>query len=320
MNAWNRFWFSRADVLPQSASRVCFGLILIFFMIGTAPNWSRFYAADGIISLHDADLTGDRSDPNWCVMAWTDGILPIEVWWWVGFVLSILFTLGYKTRLATIGLFLFQSSLIHRNTYVVNGEELVVRMILFYGCFAPWGNRLSIDAWLARFKSSSSQKPLPMVWSWRLMQINFIAIYAISLPYKIGQDLDWIWGDAIHWTIASDMWWTRGTMSWITLEFNGLFRKIMTWGTLLVEGLFPLFVCFPRTKTISVLLLISLHVGIALTIPGVTLFTLSMVAGAVMFLPNSAFEAMALFCRNAASRLSLNSQSLFANQQPSIHS
>jgi hypothetical protein len=152
------------------------------------------------------------------------------------------------------------------------------------------------------------------------MQINFIAIYAISLPYKIGQDLDWIWGDAIHWTIASDMWWTRGTMSWITLEFNGLFRKIMTWGTLLVEGLFPLFVCFPRTKTISVLLLISLHVGIALTIPGVTLFTLSMVAGAVMFLPNSAFEAMALFCRNAASRLSLNSQSLFANQQPSIHS
>lgn len=262
-------------------------------MLGTIPNWHRFYAADGIISLNDTDLDANRSDPNWCLMAWTDGVLPIEFWWWVGFALSILFTVGYKTRWATIGLFLFQSSLIHRNSYVVNGEELVVRMILFYGCFAPWGERLSLDASLKRSKEDqpgeSKETLQPMVWSLRLMQINFIAIYAVSLPYKFGQDLDWLWGDAIHWTIASDMWWTRGAMSWITLEFNGFFRKLMTWGTVLIEGLFPLFVCLPKTKIPSILLLMSLHIGIAMTIPGVTLFTLSMVAGAMMFLPTTAF-------------------------------
>jgi len=122
------------------------------------------------------------------------------------------------------------------------------------------------------------------------MQINFIAIYSISLPYKFAQDLDWLNGDALHWTIASDMWWTRGWMSWITLEFNGLFRKLMTWGTVLVEGLFPILVCFQKTRVPIVLALITMHVGIALTIPGVTLFTLSMVAGAVMFLPKQFFE------------------------------
>lgn len=305
MSAWNRFWFSRADVLPQCASRIGFGIIMMMFMIGTAPNWHRFYAADGILSLGDADLDPSRSDNVWCVMAWTDPYMPVEIWWWVGLILTVLFTLGYQTRLATIGLFIFQSSLIHRNSYVVNGEELVVRMILFYGCFAPWGERLSLDAWIRRTQlikqkiTDHAQRPLPMVWTWRLMQINFIAIYAISLPYKFAQDADWLNGNAIHWTIASDMWWSRGWMSWITLEFNGLFRKAMTWGTVLVEGLFPVFVCFSRTRVPGALSLIALHVGIALSIPGVTLFTLSMVAGALMFLPTTFYFRSASLLRNA---------------------
>lgn len=314
MNAWNRFWFSRADVLPQAASRIALGVILLFFMLGTWPNWQRFYGADGIISLGShSDIASRPSDNVWCVMAWTEGILPIEFWWWTGFVLTILFTVGYQTRWATIGLFIFQTSLIHRNSYVVNGEELVVRMLLFYGCFAPWGERLSMDSWLRARRLSTTvlanEEPiLPLVWTWQLMQINFIAIYAISLPYKFAQDLDWLYGDAIHWTVASDMWWTRGSLSWITLEFNGLFRKLITWGTVLNEGLFPVLVCFQRTRVPSVLAIIAMHVGIALAIPGVTLFTLSMVAGALMFLPGNFYSRLYAFIRRGRDMLFADSR------------
>ena len=70
------------------------------------------------------------------------------------------------------------------------------------------------------------------------MQINFLLIYAISLPNKFAQDIDWLTGDELHWTIASDMWRTRGWMSELTLGFDSVLRKSMTWGTVLVEVFF----------------------------------------------------------------------------------
>jgi len=117
------------------------------------------------------------------------------------------------------------------------------------------------------------------------MQINFLLIYAISVPYKFADDIDWLTGDALHWTIASDMWWSRGWMSELTLSCHGVLRKLMTWWTVLVEGLFPILVCFRVTRVPIILAVMALHLSIAFCIPGVTLFTLSMVVGATMLLP-----------------------------------
>ncbi len=298
MNAWNRFWFSRADALPLSITRIGVGLLWLAILTVTAPSWDRFYGFDGVLSLGESDLKATRMLSFSSIMNWTDGILPISFWWWVGIGLSSCLTLGFQTRIATIGLFVFTSSLIQRNSYVVNGEELVTRMLLFYGCFAPWGRRLSLDCWLQQRNpitaTQGEQEELPLVWSWRMMQINFLLIYAISLPYKFAQDLDWLTGDALHWTIASDMWWTRGWMSELTLGFNGILRKSMTWGTVLVEGLFPILVCFRRTRIPITLSVMVLHLSIAFCIPGVTLFTLSMVAGAAMLLPASFYSQTTL--------------------------
>lgn len=293
MNAWDRFWFSRADVLPLSIARIGIGLIWLAILTVTAPNWHRFYGFDGVMSLGAEDLNAMRTLGSSSIIGWTDGVLPISFWWWVGIVLSVSLALGLQTRIATVGLFLFTSSLIQRNTYVVNGEELVTRMLLFYGCFSPWGSRLSLDSWLRnRNVAASIQKTHPFVWSWRMMQINFLLIYAISLPNKFAQDIDWLTGDALHWTIASDMWWSRGWLSELTLGYNGIFRKAMTWGTVLVEGLFPILVCFQRTRIPITLIIMGLHLSIAFCIPGVTLFTLSMVVGAAMLLPASFYTAL----------------------------
>jgi hypothetical protein len=295
MNAWDRFWFSRADALPLAWTRIGVGLIWLAILVVTAPNWHRFYGFDGILSLGETDLNAMRTMSSTSVMNWTDGVLPIGFWWWLGMGLSICVAIGFKTRLATIGLFVFASSLIQRNSYTVNGEELVTRMLLFYGCFSPWGSRLCLDRFLQLWKHPAHSEPIehPLVWSWRLMQINFLLIYAISLPYKFAQDFDWVTGDALHWTIASDMWWSRGWLSELTLGFNGILRKAMTWGTVAAEGLFPLLVCFRATRVPIVLVIIGLHLGIAFCIPGVTLFTLSMVAGAAMFLPPNVFASLA---------------------------
>ncbi|MEQ1830457.1 MAG: HTTM domain-containing protein [Pirellula sp.] len=296
VNAWNKFWFSRADVLPQSVTRIAVGMIWLAFLTVTAPNWERFYGSNGVLSIHDSRFPALQTTNCFGLIDATDGWIATSYWWWIGLVCALCVTLGFKTRVATIGLFLFSTSIIQRNAFVVNGEELVTRMLLFYGCFSHWGTQLSFDRWIYCRKNPNVEHVPPMVWNWRLMQINFIMIYVISVPYKIVDDMDWLTGDALHWTVASDMWWTRGWMSELTLSFYGIPRKLLTWGTIFVEAAFPCLVCFRRTRLTITLAVIFLHLGIAYCIPGVTLFTLSMVAGAAMFISTESYQAIARTC------------------------
>ena len=295
MKWWNQLWFSRFDPLPAAVCRIGIGLLLTFMFVALAPNWERFYGHDGILSLGEADLNSQRPADWWCLFVWTEDYVPLAAWWWVGLVAAICLATGLLTRVATITLYVLVSSLIHRNNYIVNGEELVLRMMLFYGCFSPWGQALSVDAWLQRQRRRAAGKTLveiqqPLIWSIRLMQINFLLIYAISVPYKFAQDLDWLWGDALHWTVASDSWWMRGFLPELTLAFGGAIRKSLTWGTIVLEATFPILVWFRKPKLVVIAAIASLHLGIALLIPGVTLFTLSMVCGALLFVPAETYQ------------------------------
>jgi hypothetical protein len=139
----------------------------------------------------------------------------------------------------------------------------------------------------SRFKQASIQN----VVNNSGLQINIALIYIISLPYKFAQDPGWVTGDALHWTIASDMWGPNGHY-WLTLAYGGLFRKLMTFGTVFVEAFFPLAVWFQPTRRASLVLIASLHLGIAAMIPNVTHFTLSMVCCFAVFLVKEDIERL----------------------------
>jgi uncharacterized membrane protein YphA (DoxX/SURF4 family) len=83
------------------------GSLLIFVYLALFPNWSRFFAVDG--------MTAGLPPDTWNVFYWTDGFVDPVVFWWLGFAASIAFLLGYQTRIAAILLFVLQVSMIHRN-------------------------------------------------------------------------------------------------------------------------------------------------------------------------------------------------------------
>jgi hypothetical protein len=287
---WDQAWFAQCDPLPGAMCRIFLGLLLCFYFLALAPNWDRFYGLQGIASLADGDLNASRPHDPLCVLAWTEGWLPIGVYWWLGLAASVLLALGCQTRTVSFILLVIISSLVHRNRMVSNGEEMVARTLLFYGCFAPWGKALSIDAgYLFSRHRTTEHSDLAQrtyaVWPLRLMQVNIALIYVISLPYKFQQDIAWLTGDALHWTMASDRWWTDGMFADLTLCYGGIFRKLMTWGTVLVEGGFPVLVWWPRTRLWAVGAMVLLHLGMALMIPGVTYFTLSMIVAAWLYVP-----------------------------------
>lgn len=286
LSAWNRCFFAACDPLPAAVARIGLGLLLLFMFLALDANWERFYAADGIMSFVDHDLDQRRFVDDWNLFHIVRDRVPLRAFWLVGVCGSAALAIGFCSRLASLALLALMTSMINHTPVAVNGEDLIARLLLIYGCFAPWGQALSVDAWLRRGKP----QPLATVWPIRMMQLHMLLVYAISLPYKIVQDWDWVTGEALHWTVASDMWWVRGSMPWLTLALGGLIVKLLTWGTLLIEGAYPVLVWFRPTRRWVVAGIAGLHLGIAATIPGVTLFTLSMVVGAALFLPGDDYR------------------------------
>ncbi|HWZ95057.1 MAG TPA: HTTM domain-containing protein [Opitutaceae bacterium] len=276
MKYWKRFFFSPFDPLPLSMFRISLGVLITMAYFCLAPNWNAYYSDNGV---------GGPYIDSWSIFYFTKGVIPLDLFWWIAVAASLGFTLGYKTRVCTIVLYILEVSMIHSNRMIVNGEDFTCRMLLFYSCFTDLGRALSLDAWLKAKKKipvSNDPSAWPVAWPIRLMQINFALIYVISLPNKIVDDHAWLTGDAIYLSIVSNMW---SRWPWPGIFYGGMLSKIMTYMTVLAEGTFPVLVWFNKTKMYSIALLASLHIGIAIMLQNVTFFTLSMVASLCMFIP-----------------------------------
>jgi len=288
VGAWNRFWFAEFDPHGLGVFRIALGVLLVVFLVACYPSWDRFFAADGVLSLVDLDPDRATAD-RWNVFYWTESLCTPLVWWFVATLAAVCFTLGLETRLATIVLYVLVVSMIHRTGMITNGEDFVFRMLLFYSCFAPLGRALSLDSAL-RERRGAAALPPPRIWAVRLAQINVALVYAISMPYKLADDVAWTDGTAIYWAMTSNLW---SRWPWPELFYGGLLSAIFSYGTILVEGAFPLFVWFRRTKMPVIIALAGLHVGIALFLQNVTFFSLSMVCALVLFVPPELTRAWA---------------------------
>ncbi len=282
-DGWDRIWFARFDPLSVGVFRICLGTLLVAFYAALSPVWDRYYGPDGILSLDAMDPTRSAQD-WWSLFYWTEGVVPVRAYWWVGCVSAISFTVGWQTRLCTILLYAIQSSMIHTNRAVVNGEDLVFRMLLFYGCFAPLGATFSIDRWLHRRNGGMEMAPgsltAPRIWPVRLMQINIALIYFISLPFKLVDDTAWLGGTAIYWTVTNEMW---SRWPWPKLFYATIPTALASYGTILVEAAFPILVWFRRPKLYVLAAIGGLQVVIAIVLQNVTFFSLAMVCSFWVF-------------------------------------
>jgi hypothetical protein len=283
--AWNRLWFAPYDPLPAGVFRIALGLLLTAMYLVISPNWERYFSPDGVLSLNDPTLP-PLADDWWSLFHLLPGV-PLRLFWVLGLVAAVAFTAGWKTRFATVVLFAMETSMIARNRWAINGEDLVGRMLLFYGMFAPLGAALSVDAWLARRKAArAGVQPAaaqPRIWPIRLMQLNIAAVYLISLPAKLTDDVAWLNGQAIYFSVVSNMWsrvpWPR--------PFYGVLGNVMTYFTIVAEGSVPLLIWFRRTRPFVVAAIASLHLGIAIMLKNVTFFSLTMVCAFCVFLSSA---------------------------------
>lgn len=195
-----------------------------------------------------------------------------------GFFVVLLFalacmTLGLWTRTATIVSWAMFVSLNNRLPWLLNGGDSVMRVSLFYLMISPSGAAWSIDS-LRRSRKNPSRKPAMIPpWSVRLMQIQLCLIYFFTGLSKCGWEWlidpeqsiwksDWFTGEAVYW-VLHDISLVRWPYHAFPIPMWAC--RIASWGTLVFELGFPLFVSIRFFRPWILLAGLSLHAGIWLS-------------------------------------------------------
>lgn len=275
---WDNFFFSKFDSVSASIFRILLGIIIFLMFIAEYPTWEQFYSSNGVLSLSESLYKPPFYKQS--VFFLTEEFLPVRYFWYLGFICSITFTIGLFTKLSTIFLYVLFISKIHFNPLVGGGYDLLIVVLLFYSCFTSLNCYLSFDNIL-----NKKRKELPNVWPIRLIQISIILIYITTGLYKLVSDPAWLNGEAAYWTIVQNIW---GRSNIFPLLGNEIlfFSKVATYFTLLVELLFPVFVCIPATRLFAILAAVFFHSMLIIFMNYVDFFQLSMIAALLLFVPD----------------------------------
>ncbi|MBI3309215.1 MAG: hypothetical protein HYZ79_07585 [Candidatus Melainabacteria bacterium] len=271
---WNNIFYTKLNPESLSLFRICFGILIFTNLITYYPNWERFYGPvfnEQAINTLNLKLS---------IIYLTQDFIPAISFWYIGIISSILFTIGWKTKFNNIILFILYISMVNRSPYSVS-EEDIFTMLLFYSLFAPIGYFYSIDSTKNKFPKQTFY-----IWPVRLMQISILLIYAISLIYKILGDTAWVDGSAMYYVIANDLW-CQFPLRDIFYKHDYLLSKICTYGTIILEGSFPILIWLNKARLPVIYTMSIFHILIAIFIPTVLFFSLVMVCSFLLFIPSS---------------------------------
>lgn len=154
--------------------RICIAAVILMDLSIRLTDLEAFYSNTGVMPV---SLLFERG--------WNDYFLSIHTisgLWQVQLILfllayffAILLFIGYRTPLVTFLSWLMLLSLHNRNGFILQGGDDLLRMVLFWAMFIPWGARYSCDVLLGKTKNSFPEPALYSVATFAyLLQICYI--------------------------------------------------------------------------------------------------------------------------------------------------
>jgi predicted DCC family thiol-disulfide oxidoreductase YuxK len=190
---------------------------------------------------------------------------------------------GYRTRLATVGCWVFLVSLDVRNFYILAGGDMLLRALVFWSMFLPLGACFSVDhAW------SRDGSPPKRIFSWGTFAYStqIVVLYIFSGLGKSGAEW-WGEGSAIYYALNVD-YVATGFGQWL-LQLSPRFLQYATWATLAYEFLGPMSLFSPvltgPIRTLAIFGFIGLHLMILMSLL-VGIFPFVGIVSILFFLPS----------------------------------
>jgi len=137
------------DLRALALMRVFIAFVLITDLTIRMGDLEAFYSNTGAVPL-----------PMMFTYMWNDFYVSLHAMsglWQVQVILfcaayffAIMLLIGYRTKLFTVLSWFMLLSLHNRNTLILQGGDDLLRMVLFWGMFIPWGARYSCDRLLSK--------------------------------------------------------------------------------------------------------------------------------------------------------------------------
>jgi len=251
------FWLGDADARPAALLRIGLGLLILFDLSDRLRDFYAFYAPGGILPDPGELPSGVLRLSLFSLCGSRGAVLALFL---AGLPVALAFALGYRTRLASVLMWVFMLSLVNRNPMVCDGGDLVILVLLFWTMFADTGAVLSLDVLLGR----RARRPTVPAIGLRMLQLQVAFIYLVTFLAKRGPT--WWHGEAVLRALVSGDW-GRG-LAPLLIAHPGVCRAL-TFATLAFEGTFFFLALSPVrpdiTRAVAIGGGLALHAGIFLT-------------------------------------------------------
>jgi hypothetical protein len=276
---WKReYWLGSVDPRPLALMRICLGFVVISDLV-TRLVEVRMFLTDASI------LPRGTQTERWAWSAFdlvgsTGAVSALLV---VALVIAVAFTLGYRTRLATVLLWLVMMSVQNRNLSIGDGGDDAVRVALGWSMFTDLGGAWSLDVRFGR-------RPYARVFALGARMIQWqLAVCYFGAGYLKARGT-WLGGDALYQTMQLTKF--ARPLGDAMLAHPGL-CKLFTFASLATELALPILILSwwqaRRARGLAVLASTMLQIGIMLMMR-VGLFTAGMLVIALALVPPSWFD------------------------------
>src|SRR5438552_3700512 len=276
---FREFWIGQVDLAPVALFRIVYGIELFNWFWQLFPNLTAFFTDEGIIPRSElVSFFPDRFSLLMAMGSWWE----VALFWAACLAVAVMLTVGWHTRTACVLAFLGVASFEWRNPLILDGSDIVFRLIPLWLALTGCGDMFSLDAANRRDRGEQLTENGPAL-PVRLLELQIGWIYLMTGLEKMAGTL---WKDGTATFYALQLEHTFGRSWAYPLATNMIVVHLMSWGTLAVELLFLPLTMIPSriARLIAVVGAAFLHGGI-LTMMNVGNFPVIMLSALILFLP-----------------------------------
>lgn len=277
------------DLRSLAALRIAMGLLLLAGLALRLPEFHEHYTDSGAWPL--AAARGDAG--HWSLSLFSGSAHWAGALFGISALAALALTVGWFTRTATVVSWVLLLSLHARNSLMLNGGDVLLRLLLFWGMLLPLGARWSLDARRARSLAENtpptSAPPTLVSAGTVALLVQVALVYVFNALYKT--DPCWLAdGTAITETLHLETYhtpWGRALLDMPGLLSAG--TRVVWWLELL--GPFLLFIPWRPAafRLAAVGLFMGFHLSLFCTIR-IGLFPLVGMAAWLPFIPGAFWD------------------------------
>jgi hypothetical protein len=256
VRAWNTFWFRPTSARPLGAFRVVVGVLVLAHLALLSVDLDYWLTDRGLLVGDEARAMGGplRHSP----LQWVQDPVSVRAFVAATAAVAALFTVGWRTRVTGVLLYLGLLSIHHRNIPTNCGPDNLLLVLVFYLMLAPSGAAYSLDARRAARRRGTLAEPLIVPWAQRLIQLQLCLIYLNTALIKCNGST-WMGGTALHYVLNNP---EVGRFDFSALGAYPILVNLLTHAALFSEFALAFLLWFRPTRRWVALLGLGLHGGV----------------------------------------------------------